>query len=348
MNFFNIDLHVAVIEDLKCIFKDLGHNIDSCCLSNHTWVFGRHKQSNSVIGQSNWFNLNPSLCDMFYNNYKNELSHYDGFVVTYAPCFSALYEKFNKPIILQVPIRYDVPFSQNPALFSWFNDFLKRGIDSGQVILTANSLYDSKFCEFFLERECKYISNICDYNGAYPKWAGRKNEFLLFNDSDVNIVGPKIKNRHHIKPYVWEDIESYRAIVHIPYNISTMSIYEQYSANTPLIFPSKDFLIRLFSENKNVLCGLTWNQTLNLPPSCGQNPNNYDNFDFLKNWLPLAEYYTQESMPHLIYFDSLDHLNCIINDNVIDFGQVSEKIKNFNVSRKIKIYSQWKNILDNL
>ncbi|MCJ7767674.1 hypothetical protein MUP79_04735, partial [Candidatus Bathyarchaeota archaeon] len=36
-----------------------------------------------------------------------------------------------------------------------------------------------------------------------------------------------------------------KGIIHMPYECSTMSIFEQYSANVPLFFPSKSFLKEL-------------------------------------------------------------------------------------------------------
>ena len=99
MKFFNIDLHISVIEDIKTIFNDLGHQVDSKCISSHTWVLGRSVDKVDIIGQNNWANICPKMCDDFYERYKDELSEYDGFIVTHTPSFSLLYERFNKPII---------------------------------------------------------------------------------------------------------------------------------------------------------------------------------------------------------------------------------------------------------
>ena len=61
------------------------------------------------------------------------------------------------------------------------------------------------------------------------------------------------KNNFINQNYKWEDLYKCKAMLHLPYEISTMSIFEQYSANIPLIFPSKVFLkklllLQLFSE----------------------------------------------------------------------------------------------------
>jgi len=346
--FFNFDLHISVIEDLKCIFKDLGHQIDSRCISGHTFVFGRPAIPMEIVNQYNWMQLNPSMCNDFYERYKDELRSYDGFVVTYPPAFSLLYEKFDKPIILQVPIRYETPFTMKPDYWKWLNEFLKKGIDDKRIILVANSIYDKKYCEYFLERECKYIFNICDYGNTYPKWTGTLDKFLLFNDSNIKFVSPIIQDRHQLKvPYTWKQIEEYKAIIHIPYNSSTMSTYEQYSANTPLIFPSKDFLVELMMGNTNVLCGLTWNQYFNAPPTAGNNPNNYKDATVLKEWLSYAEYYNKESMPGIIYFNSINHLKQLLTSPV-DYNKISTNMATYNILRKEKVMNAWKEIIEKL
>jgi len=348
MRFFNIDLHIAVIEDIKHIFKDLGSEIDSVNMSGHAFVFGRNPAYNDIINQSNWQQMNPAMCDAFYNKYKKELDKYDAFIVTYPPAFSLLFEKFDKPIIVHIPIRYETPFPPRPHLLKWFDNFLKDGIDKKKLVLVANSLYDKKHCEFFLQKECKYIPNWCDYSGQYPKWTGTNDMFLLYNDSKVDLHSPRIQNRHHLKrPFTWQLVESFKGIIHIPYNVSTMSLYEQYTANTPLLFPSQRFLIELLEQGTNVLCGLTWNQYFNLPPPTGNNPNNYKDMDVMREWIKYAEYYNEESMPHIIYFDSLNQLNDMLKGN-IDFSGISEKMEAHNIIKKEKIYNDWREVLKNL
>jgi len=41
LSFFNLDLHVSVIADVRTIFAALGHRVTDWTLSGHAWVFGR-------------------------------------------------------------------------------------------------------------------------------------------------------------------------------------------------------------------------------------------------------------------------------------------------------------------
>ena len=57
-------------------------------------------------------------------------------------------------------------------------------------------------------------------------------------------------SQHHgqtraIVGHTWQDLYQRQALVHFPYEISTMSLFEQYSAGVPLVFPTKRFYIEL-------------------------------------------------------------------------------------------------------
>ena len=44
MRFFNIDLHISVIADIKKLFKELGHRVDDISLSGHHAIMGRNQE----------------------------------------------------------------------------------------------------------------------------------------------------------------------------------------------------------------------------------------------------------------------------------------------------------------
>ena len=106
MKFFNIDLHISIIADMRKIFNDLGHEVTDWSLSDHTWVFNRERTSIPMLNGGRWRNMSPSqFSDEFYDTYKDELKDYDAFIVTYPPPFSLLYKHFDKPIIINNPIK---------------------------------------------------------------------------------------------------------------------------------------------------------------------------------------------------------------------------------------------------
>jgi hypothetical protein len=59
----------------------------------------------------NWCGFQErKLWNEFYDTYAKELEQYDGFICCYPPIFAMLYQRFNKPIIIDIPIRYEYPW----------------------------------------------------------------------------------------------------------------------------------------------------------------------------------------------------------------------------------------------
>lgn len=350
MNFFNLDCHISVIEDIKKIFNDLGHNVDSWSVSGHNWVFNREVSKVEIVNQNTWSKLDQDMCDRFYERYKDELSKYDGFICTYPPAFSMIYEKFKKPIIIQVPIRYEVPFQKSIEKWNSFNNYLRNGIDNNMIIAIANSKYDKRYFEFFVKRECKLIPSICEYTKS--DWNPIINKFLYYSRLPINL-GPDVIDKSTLVKYNWQDIANYKGIIIIPYNCSTMSIFEYYTSNIPIFCPSKKLMKELYSKYSNyVLSELTWNQTFQNPPGSiiecdrSNDPNDYLNLNIMNRWIDYSDFYNQEWMPHIIYFDTFEELKSKLHS--VNLKDVSNNMRNFNILRKDKIYYEWNKIINNL
>ena len=350
MKFFNLDLHISVIADIKKIFNDLGHQVDNWSLSGHAHVMNQVTKEVEFVNQHTWRKIDDNLINLFYERYKRELSHYDGFIVTHTPCFSLLYEKFNKPIITVASTRYEEPFSNDMVKWSKFNYFLQKKIDDGIIIPIANNKYDKKYTEFFTQREWEHIPSLCEYTNS--KYTGIKEKFLYSSKFKPSLSIPRLVDKQvELHPnYKWQDLANYKGIVHIPYNISTMSIFEQYTSNIPLFFPSWDFLFSLRKDypSHGVLSETSWNQVHSYAPNSVifgglEDPNNYCDVNGVMKWASLADFYDEGNMPHLQYFDSFEHLNHLLHNT--DLEEVSHKMSIHNKKRKEMIHAKWQNVI---
>ena len=354
MKFFNLDLHISVISDIKYIFEKLGHQVDNWSISGHSHIMGWQQKNLKHINQNTWRNIDEDLIEKFYNFYKEELSEYDGFIVTHTPCFSLLYEKFDKPIITVASTRYEDPFSKNLSGWKDFNSYLKNNIDGGKIIPVANNKYDKKYTELFTERDWQHIPSLCEYTSS--KYTGQKKQFIFSSKLRINtsyIENLLEKNYALGQNYKWQDLADYSGIVNIPYNASTMSLFEQYTCNIPLFFPSHKFLSQLretFFRN-GVLSELSWNQVHGLESKSlilkeGQDPNNFLDNEVMMEWVRLADYYDQDNMPFIQYFDSFEDLKSLLQN--VDLDVISKNMKKHNSFRKEMVYDKWKTILKKL
>jgi len=344
MKFFNIDLHISVIADICKIFEKMGHTVDINYLSNHSWVFNKTPNNTFCINQSNWVNINQDMCDRFYNENKDKLDMYDGFIVTHIPALSLLYEKFNKPIIFVASTRYEYPFTNDAKKWNWFNDYINN---NKNIIPIANNLYDKWYCEQFLNIEFQYISSLCEYTNS--QYTGNNNKNLL-SSRLLNLTHDTIVNKNNIGKYSWDELCDYKSIIHIPYNVSTMTIFENYTSNIPMFFPSKKLNLEL-AKRKLTLTEVSYNQVIGLQNKSYINyikeidPNDYNSEFLLNKSIELSDFYNH-NMKEVITFDDFNELTLLLNNT--NFKDVSKKMKNHNIERKETIFENWNKIIKNI
>lgn len=344
---FNIDLHISVIKDLEYILKDLYADkidITNWSMSGHSWVFNEPSVQPKIINAYTWKNINVDKIKEFVDHYYDFLSTFDGFIVTHSPVFCLLYETFNKPIILINSCRYEQPFSWNDNIDMWnyLNIKLKKMFDKKQLIAVSNNKADAKYLKTGTGIESKIIPSLCLYTNS--KYTPTQNKFILNNGNcipeDENIIHKSTRLKDG---YSWQQLYHYKGIIHMPYDVSTMSIFEQYSANIPLFFPSKAYLIQLIKNNGYQLLsrynkmngGHTYHPNLH---KCLHDD------EWIEFWINNADYYDEENMKHLVYFDHNDHLHELLLN--VDTNVISKQMQEHNSVRKQNVYTCWKNIFD--
>ena len=249
---FNLDLHISVIKDIQYILKDLYQDkveVFNWSISGHSWVFKEHSVMPDIINANTWKNINIDMINNFVNKYKDFLSTFDGFIVTHTPVFCLLYETFNKPIILINSCRYEQPFSWNNNISMWnyLNFKLKEMYDKKQLVVISNNKGDAEYLKYGTGIDSHVIASLCLYTKS--KYLPIHNKFIINNNFNI-IENENICNKNFCLKdgYSWQQLYNYKGIIHMPYEISTMSIFEQYSANVPLFFPSKEYLIDLIKN----------------------------------------------------------------------------------------------------
>ena len=325
MKFFNLDLHVSVIQDIKQILEPLGHTVDKWSISGHSWVFGKEADKVDVVNQQTWLGLDQDMCDRFYERYKDELSDYDCFIACYPPAFSLLYEKFDKPIIAVSATRYEHPFSGDENRWGWFNEKLTGMIDSGQVIPVCNNKYDKLYCEHFTNRTWHHIPSLCDYTQATYR-PNPINGCIM--SSRVNHQVDGCKHISSLGRYSWENLYSHKAIIHVPYNTSIMSIFEQYTAGVPLLFPTLEF----GKVIEGYLSELFFHANERIVPTL-----------YSDQAIMLSDFYDHVWMPHILFYDSFKEIPQILSS--VDLLDLSERMRDFNDARKLTITERWQDLL---
>jgi hypothetical protein len=79
--------------------------------------------------------------------------------------------------------------------------------------------------------------------------------------------------------------------------------------------------------------------------NCEFDPNDYNNYEAVEHWLKYSDFYDEEWMPYIIYYNSFEELNRLVDE--VDVDDISAKMKEFNSNRKSKIYEKWNTLIKN-
>jgi hypothetical protein len=187
-----------------------------------------------------------------------------------------------------------------------------------------------------------YIPSLCAYTKA--SYTGSKDTFCLYGKREVYPEYEKLVEKPK-KGYIWQDLCDFKAIVHEPYEISTMSVFEQITAGVPLFFPTR----RFYEE-------CIWNKTLRLishyayhapredyyvPDSVTEFYTSYD------MWLDNADFYKKDAyqFKHVYYYDSFDDLLAQL-ETFEESDDIRQARKQWLDERTAYILADWKHELD--
>lgn len=292
-----------------------------------------------------------TISRQFYDFYRNqvEMNLVDAFVCFHPSAMCELYMPFNRTLIIIASTRYELARYERNQWLKW-NENLIRISQDPKNIVAANNLYDAKYIRYFTGINVTVLPSSCNYTNSF--YNPKRREFLLASihnqrfdllfqhllSKSLNRATNKQIQIHpirHLYPnYQYSDLANHPAIIHVPYQVSIMSLFEQYRMNIPLFFPSLDLLTEWHCEY-GVVNEKTWDQTLtgvipgastiqgvlpNIP-----NPNNDRDRVSIRYWLNFSDFY---QWPHVIYYDSTDDL--IQKLDSTDFRMISKQMNEYN------------------
>jgi len=316
---FNLDLHISVIADLEVELDRRKIDLTRWSISRHNFVQRKvftQPDPVRVVNARTWNHLNENMIDKFQDVYGRYLRSFDGFILTHTPSFSELFRGLDRPKLVVASTRYEAPYTTDPAQWTRFNAYVRAEVASGRMLLATNNLGDRDYCEYFLGITPRYVPSLCDYTSV--SWTGSSG-FKVVQTTDSLFAkkvvedsqGSWLESKAVLKGgHSWDAVAAISEFFIIPYNISTMTLFELATAGVPVTVPSRRFLKELACEKKNgALSQLTWFQVLDKPPpEEAGNPNNSNRKDFLDWWIDRADFYDAELMPNVRTVDSINEL----------------------------------------
>jgi len=339
MRLFNLDLHISVIADIKDIMTRIAPSVEivDWSLSGHTWVFNKSPTPVEIINQNTWQHLSLDMIKQFQSHYDNFLSGFDGFIVAHPNVFALLFEKYSKPIFVINSCRYDMPACSTGQLLpiiKELNSCFERLRAKGLLRFISNNLADNAY--FLLANPTiptEIVPSLCLYTGL--TWTpGTQSKFLLYSGNAPSHT--HIIHRNTLGRFDWKTLMNFRGLIHIPYEASTMSIFEHISSGIPLFFPTKRFFLELISKGTSIQCNYWRTFAKRAPPdylTATEDPS---------FWVERADYYNIEGY---YYFDSFADLFQQL-DNFVDINY-NNRIA-FLAARKERVFNMWGSMLTDI
>lgn len=331
---FNLDLHTSVIEDFKAVCATLFGTdrveITNWSISRHNIIF--NKPTTTVVGitQQSWTSIDETTIQQFQDAYDEQLKTYDAFVVTHTPVFVMLFEKYKKPIIVINSCRYDQPFcfKPNPSMRAAFHACLQRLLTAGLLHLVSNNYSDEVYLRKGTGLQSTVLPSLCLY--MKDSHAPTQQTFVCFGERTFFPQHPLLVS----KPppgYTWADLYSTRGFVHVPYEMSTMSIFEQYWSGAPLFFPTKEYYKDCLFEGR---LGTSFIYTDSTEGDLTE--------EEIDQWLDTADFY---KLPYIYYYSSEQHLLQMLET----FEDVYKVPRLLFIEQQVRCHLQrWKAILEPL
>jgi len=316
---FNLDLHIAVIADVRTQLDRRALELVDWTVSGHSWVSGRPRDPVAIVNERTWKSFGPRMARRFRRLYGSYLRSFRGFVATYPPCFALLYEGLEKPTLAIAATRYEWPFTHYGPHWDWLDERLRAGVESGWLTLAANNRADADYLESYSGLKAAHIPSACSYTGLTYTGGQSAAVICTANDQLARSIADEL--RHEAIPlrsglgarYSQADLYDHRALVFIPYNVSIMALFEHYTACAPIYVPERSFLKKLMTAYPaDVLSSLSFCQVTGHAPA--RHPEGLDlndvNDEAVVDWyLDRADFYDLEWMPRIRQFESWKHLD---------------------------------------
>lgn len=365
------DYHISPINDLKHLLSPFGVKFIDKSLSGHCHITNTcgGRSTLKVIGVGNAMDLDHSLIPKFYDAYKDdaEMKSVDAFVCFHPTSMCELFAPFNKSLIIIASTRYELGRFGKDRWTKW-NENLIQYASLPWNVVGGNNMYDVEYIKYFTGIQGQLLSSFCDYNNltynpsrkgflVAPIHNGGFNTIFFAEFSKaclaMNCTVEATALRQKYPHYKYSDLTAHMGMVYVPYQVSVMSLFEQYRMNIPMFFPSRDLLTK-WQHQHMIMNERTWKGVFGGKPDKSDisahssqiafpDPNNEQDEKAILHWIEFSDFY---QFPHILYYDSIpDLVKKLQNVELAELLKVSNQMKEYNLKAKTELLEKWKDIL---
>jgi len=366
LRLLGIDHHHAVLWDAKQILRPLGIRID------FVWLCDGRPSVNEAI-PSEMLPFRSSL-DIYKRPLHETLPpdflkgmQYDGCITSHSLITAAHLRHLGLPQIHINSTRFGNEWIQNPSKHSELVTCIGSMLHEDRLRIVHNNLGDAMyFRQYFTDLSpqkevvipslCESIHRVRTHKPKVAKfliWDTR--QVLLQNNSPfmkelfttlVQTHGDKVESQAILlaqtQSFLPEGyLDDFTAIIHIPYNISTMSIFQQTRANIPIWVPDAELLAKLWAD-PNEPNELSWTV---FAPRSEANASTLDHVrdpKVIHAWIQKADFYGS-NMGNILTFSSSKDLNERLISS--DYQAIMDHSEEKQAERRQEIFSAWEQVI---
>lgn len=367
---FGLDHHHAVLWDVKQILRPLGIRLD------FFWLCDGRPPVNEAIPSS--FHPFYSSLDIYKGDPHEPLPEecirkiqaYDGIVSSHSLITAFRLRHVGIPIFHVNSTRFGNEWIQDPAKHKVLTDLLAGMFRQNRLSIAHNNRGDQMyFRQFFNTLDPSqevYIPSYCysphrlRCESVEPKrfliWDTRqvllqqgkspfmKKMYTVLKERLGNIVDSQAILLAEKQGYLEEGyLDKYTAVIHLPYNVSTMSIFQQTAANIPVWVPSPRLLQELWSsqDEPNELSWTVFAEGTEKGASPLDNARKEAD-----KWVSKADFYNKDTMKCVLTFDTIDELADKILS--VDYTALIKESEENAMKHKLEIISSWERLLQKI
>lgn len=374
LKLFGMDHHHAVLWDMKQILRPLGIQVD------FTWLCdGRPPINEAIPGEAPPFHSSLDIykkpvAEPLQTDFQQRVlaEGYDGIITSHSLITAYRLSSLGLPLFHVNSTRFGNEWVQDSEKHNELLKQLEILLQTGRLRVFHNNRGDQMYFRQFFPRvepnQEMYIPSLCESPHRLRLKSVEPQKFLVWDTRQVLLqqdkspfmkrlysalaqsLGVRLESQAILlaqtQNFLAEGyLDNYTAVIHLPYNVSTMSIFQQTRANIPVWVPSKQLLETLWAD-ANEPNELSW--TVFAPDSEAKASwlDHVREPSVVKSWTQRADFYYPKTMGCICTFDSVEDL--VQKIITTDYQAIIDANEKEQGRRRQEIYSLWEQAFQNM
>ena len=329
MKVLHVTFHKGCMNDINYICKQLGIE---CETLSQTDDFNTNKNIQSLWESNNQhYNITHDRAKKYWDRYKDYFEQFDCIITSDTAPLSRIFlqNNWDKKLIIWICNRFDYTHREIPVDFpdKEYYDLFRKATQMPNVSVIGYTKYENIYCERFgivIRDVIQPSGGISEVYKNITKKPELNNKLFVVPYHNETKMMNLVEHLQHMQIEAVSgkydgpvDLLNYKGVIHIPYAVSNLALFEIFQIGLVYFIPSFKFLLELF------------------------NTHSYPFFNIPLDDAEIIEWYNPEFKDAFVYFDSWDDFKQKYQS--LDYDQHKQKVLEIGKRHMNNVLSQWKN-----